>query len=173
VIRGVANALGRILHADVLRKLLNRAFGGRVSDVGVGEADARGRRVVDDGTATLLEHLRDHCATRQIHTLDVDPHQTVPIFFFYLEWAADNLKAYIVEQHIDATIGLDATGDHGVDLRRVRDIAPMRGALSAFAGDDAASLLGCVEILVDRKYLGAFAREQDGRGSAIAPPFCD
>src|SRR6202020_2577235 len=57
---GIAtDAPGGILDADVLRQLFDRAFRRGVSDVGVGEADAGGRGIVDDRSAALAQHIRD------------------------------------------------------------------------------------------------------------------
>src|SRR3984957_10209854 len=63
--RIAADASGGILDADVLRQLFDRAFRRGVGDVGVGEADARSRGIVDDRAAALAQHVRDDGAAGQ------------------------------------------------------------------------------------------------------------
>src|SRR5580692_2144463 len=171
---GIAtDAPGGILDADVLRQLFDRAFRRGVSDVGVGEADAGGRGIVDDRSAALAQHIRDDGAAGQVHALDVDGHELVPVFFLYIERPADHLHADIVEEHVDATIGAEAGGDHGFDLGGDRHVALIGGAFAALGTNDIAGRVGGVDVPVNGENLGPLASQQHGGRPAVAPAFGD
>ena len=127
---------GRLGEAD------HRVLGG---DVGrdarrADEAGDRGR--VDDGARLLLQHDRQHVAQPEEHALDVDADHLVEhrlvVLGERLELAFD---AGIVEEAVDAAVGVERGLHVGLHLGRLGDVGGLRARLPALLLDGAGGAL--------------------------------
>ena len=82
--------------------------------------------------------------------------------------AAGDAHADIVVQDVDAAPALPRGLDHRRQRRLAGDVGLKRHALAARLPRHGGGLLGGGEIVVDREHLGAFLREAQHRGAAIA-----
>ena len=81
------------------------------------------RRVIDDGAATGLEHLRNLILHRQPDTLDVDVHDVVIVFHGLIRCrTAPPFDACVVERNIEFAVGFHGVFDQCFDIILGRNI---------------------------------------------------
>ena len=152
------------------RHLIHRGLGGAVGDVGEAEMADRGdRRDIDDRAAALLHHHGNDVFHGEVRTLEIDGKDVVPARFAHIDDASHLCDAYIVVEHIDAAIGLQARRHHRLDVGGARDVRGERGCFAALACDDLHGLFRSSRVAIDAKHLRALARKGRGGRLAVAP----
>ena len=127
--------------------------------------------------AALPDHDGDHVPAGKEHAFEIVVDLGVEAFLRHFGRAAGGRAADIIDQNIDAAEFVAAGLGHGADLRIVEDVADMgcdiAGRDLAVIADARHRLRHRIRGLVDGEDFRALAREQHGRGAAIAPAWPD
>ena len=127
------------LRADLAGGRLGQADHGVLGgDIGrhAGRADQAGDRGgVDDRARLLLQHHRQHVAQAEEHALDVDADHLVEHRLVVLGGRRDlALDAGVVEEAVDAAVGVERRLHVGLHVGRLGDIGDVRSAPRRPAG---------------------------------------
>ena len=155
----------------MLDAALGRAIGGLCRDR---DGGIDGRHVDDGARRTALLHLRDHALRNRLAdkevALEIDADDAVELFFFEREEiAALRNDARIVDEDVDAVIGVGRGADEIAHIEPLADIAITEKGLAAAIGDFRGD--GFARLLIDigKDDFGALIREgmRDGAADAV------
>jgi hypothetical protein len=133
-------------------------------------ADRGNRGDVDDRSAALPRHHRNHVLHRQERAFEIDVEDVIPTRFRHLDHAAHLGNADIVVEHVDAVIGFQAGRDHRFDIGGAGRIGGERGRGATFGSDDIDGFLRRLAVAIDAEHLRALARKDHRGRLAVAPP---
>jgi PAS domain S-box-containing protein len=164
--------------ANAVRPVIDRHRGGQRNDRALGHriggeaarTQRRDRRDVHDGAAAALLHGRDGVPRHQEHRGDVHLHEMLPALEVVIEHRAGGDDADVVVEHVEPTPAIDRRLHQGGAFRLLGDVGRERRRLAALALDRLDRLLGQLLVAIDHQHAAAFARQQDGRGLAVADP---
>ena len=131
--------------------------------------DRGDRRNIDDRAAALPRHHRNDVLHRKERAFEIDREHAVPIRLRYIDHAPHLGDADIVVEHVDAAIGIEACGDHRLDVAAPGRVGGKCGRLAALGRDDLDGLFRGRGVTIDAKNLRALACESHGGRLAVAP----
>src|SRR5262245_50782887 len=123
---------------------------------------------VDDGTATLLEHLGDLVLHAEPDTLEVDSDRVIPVCLGAVSrWSVRPRNTGVVMRVIQSAVGLDDLLNQRFNLGRLRDIGPHKKSISTGLFDYPYGLLTALDKDVGNDSFRPFS----GKRQCACPPY--